>query len=276
MRRRRLPRRSNSRQPLRQDWDKGVITTVKTATLVVPYYRQPLMLARQVREWNSYPEGWKIILVDDGSPEPALPVVQRGAYDALLKDKLRLYRIGVDIPWNRGGARNLGAHVCETDWLVHVDIDHLLPKEAATKLLKATVQTGCWYRFPRWRVGRADDTRRKDKISPDCEFGKIHEHVDSYLITKKLYWSTGGYNEVFSGCLGGGGAFLHRLEKRFAGPPSLLPDGIPLHVYTRTVVQDSSDWALSRDPAEYAARKRIHGEMSDPIRPLNFPWERVL
>lgn len=239
-------------------------------TLIVPYYRNPLMLREQLKNWNSYPDDWhQIIVVDDGSPEPAIDHIH------VRSEKLRLYRINVDIPWNRGGARNLGAHVAGTDWIIHVDIDHVLPPQAANILLNQALTPGFWYRFPRYRVGKADATRRKDKISPDANFGPIHPHVDSYLITKQLYWKIGGYNEDYSGILGGGGAFLKQLE-RTSGAPKLLPPPICLNVYTRHAIADASDLHLSRDPTGYSARKRKVPEMTPAKNPLRFPWERVL
>lgn len=247
---------------------------LQRATLIVPYYRNPGMLRLQLLHWAEMGLGWKIILVDDGSPEPALGVWEGSPARKSLKDQVSIYRIGIDIPWNRGGARNLGAHVADTDWIVQVDIDHILHEPQ--KLLRQNVDPRHWYRFPRWRMGTADETRKKDKIPPDCSFGEIHPHVDSYLITKALYWDVGGYNEDYSGCLGGGGAFLKQLERR-AGPSGMVSCGSALHVYTRSVVKDSSDWALSRDPKEYTRRKKhVASEMQRPSNPLRFPWERVL
>jgi hypothetical protein len=47
-------------------------------TYAIPYYRNPAMLSEQYRIWAGYPEDLKeqieIVLVDDGSPEPAIDV----------------------------------------------------------------------------------------------------------------------------------------------------------------------------------------------------------
>lgn len=243
-------------------------------TLIVPYYRNPRMLERQLQEWELYPPELQIVVVDDGSPEPAGEVLRKA--NVLLHERLRLFRIKVDIPWNRGGARNLGAHVAQTQWIVHIDIDHVLPAESAWRLLDFEAKEDAWYRFPRWRKGRADATRRKDRIPPEQEFGEIHPHVDSYLCTRELYWRVGGYDEDYSGCLGGGNPFLKQLTA--AAELRILPADIHLHVYTRTEVSDASDLTLSRDSAEYTRRRRMK-EMSGrtkPVNPLRFPWEREL
>lgn len=240
-------------------------------SLLIPYYNQPKMLREQVRLWNVYPEGIKIVVVDDGSAVPALPVIQEHA-SGWLKERLSLYRIEVDIPWNRGGARNLATLQSETQWIVHTDIDHVLTGESARLLLEFIPYPGCWYKFERYRNGRADETRKKDKIPDFLDFGKIHPHIDSYLCTREMYWRAGGYNEDFSGCLGGGSPFLALMEK--AGRSELLPPEISLQVYTRSVVADSSA-ALSRDKQEFARRKaKMKGKYKghDPIR---FEWRKM-
>lgn len=244
-------------------------------TLIVPYYRNPLMLAEQLSTWNKYPPGFRFVVVDDGSPDPAFDIVVRTGSAATL-ERLQLYRIGVDIPWNRGGARNLGASVAETPWLVQIDIDHVLPPEAASELLRFQPDPLRWYRFSRYRNGRADATRKKDKISPDEAFGAIHPHVDSYLCTREIYWKVGGYDEDYSGCLGGGNPFLKQLDR--AAEVELLPPAIHLHVYTRDAVADASDTTLSRSSAEYSRRRREKegSGRTKAINPLRFPWARVL
>lgn len=245
-------------------------------TLIVPYYRNMMMLAEQASQWNAYPESVRVIVVDDGSPEPALPIIEANVTDE-ARSRLQLYRIGVDIPWNRGGARNLGSKMAETEWIVHVDIDHLLMADCARTLLDTPVNPKRWYRFNRYRRGRADETRRKDKIPDDQEFGLIEPHIDSYLIGREAYWKTGGYDEDYSGCLGGGSPFLKRLEEK-RGKPEILPKDVFLCVYTRSVVADASDNTLDRDTSEYSRRRKVKEKTGNtkPLNPLRFPWTRVL
>lgn len=234
-------------------------------TLIIPYYRNPNMLRMQLETIANYSDRIKVIVVDDGSPEPAEDVIAPS-------ENLELYRIDVDIPWNRGGARNLGAHMAQTDWIVHVDIDHLLPADCAAELLNKSLDPRCWYRFPRYRLGKADETRRKDAIPDDQEFGQIKPHMDSYLCTRQLYWKAGGYDEDYSGCLGGGTPFTKMLER--TGTLMHLPEDIHLHVVTRSVVDDSSDNTLSRDTSEYSRRKRMKGIVRGR-KPMRFKWHRV-
>ena len=233
-------------------------------TLIIPYYRSPLMLRRQLDEAAGYPPEVQVIVVDDGSPEPAAEVFRD-------EDRPDLYRIEQDIPWNRGGARNLGAHVAETDWIVHVDIDHVLLVEDCRRLLTYRLHPGSWYRFRRFRVGPADETRRKDAIPADAS-GEIKPHIDSYVCHRDLYWRAGGYDEDYSGCLGGGSPFLKMLERE-AGPPIVLQD-VWLQVYTRGVIADASVTDLSRDTSEYSRRRRAKGDVRG-VNPLRFDWSRI-
>lgn len=244
---------------------------LKSVTLIVPYYRNRKMLDEQLKTWEQYPQGYEIILVDDGSSEPAADIVSE--FKPELSAGLKIYRIDVDIPWNRGGARNLGTQEADTDWIIHIDIDHILPSPAAWELLSLPVSHKHWYRFPRYRIGKADETRRKDAIPDNQETGPIKPHIDSYLCTRSMYWDAGGYNEDFSGCLGGGSPFLAEMTK--LSEPALLPEDVYLNVYTRHRVEDASVNTLSRETGEFARRKRsMNGyKGSNPIR---FPWHRVL
>ncbi len=243
-------------------------------TMIVPYYRQPKMLEMQLQTWAHYaPEvrnAFEFVVVDDGSPEPAhVPV----------SADVRLYRIKVDVPWNRGMARNLGTQISETPWVLHVDTDHVLPNVEAALLVQKfrhAKPSKMWYRFKRRRVGAADETRRKDKADPAAKFVDIHPHIDSYLCTPKAYWAAGGYNEDFSGVLGGGSPFLKEME-RANGEPAVLP--IYLHVHTRHSVPDSSEHTLSRDPELFKQRKREIMRLRGTLRghdPVRQPWERLL
>lgn len=256
-------------------------------SVIVPYYRNVEMLKVHLDTWDRYPvevhKQMRLIVVDDGSPEPASHVI--GDWMNTQRTPgwgLQLYRIHPDIPWNRGGARNLGSTVTQDDWLLHMDIDHVMPVKAAEALAawmrdRRYLGSGdTWYRFERYRYGRADETRKKDKLDPAATFGKIKPHIDSYLCQRALYWKVGGYDEDYSGCLGGGSPFLQQLER--AAPVQVLPEPICLHVYTRSTCKDASDFSLSRDTSEYSRRRKAKEARGDTKakNPLRFSWGRVL
>jgi hypothetical protein len=254
-------------------------------TMIVPYYRQPAMLRKQLETWAEYSlavrDAMRFIVVDDCSPEPA-----KVAFDepgAPLAN-ISLYRIDKDVPWNRGMARNLGTKMATTPWVLHVDTDHILPPDSAAALVKQmrvvldivkTPHVEDWFRFERFRVGAADETRKKDRADPKAKFVKIHPHIDSYLCTPEAYWKAGGYNEDFSGVLGGGTPFLKEME-RTNGEPGLI--SFPLHVHTRDSVPDSSEHTLPRDPEAFKRRKREIMAKRGTLRghdPIRLPWHKV-
>lgn len=246
-------------------------------TLIIPYYRNVAMLKLQLAAIARYDQRIRVVIVDDGGPEEAFDVIQAAGYTwNTFGARLEVYRILEDIPWNRGGARNVGATVAATEWIMHVDIDHLLPITCAARLLDVdNFKPIYWYRFPRYRVGMADETRKKDLIDRDASFGQIKPHIDSYLCTKSLYWLAGGYDEDYSGCLGGGSPFLQQLER--TAPVTLTPPDVHLHVYTRSACPDASDNTLSRDTSEYSRRRKAKeaAKNTKAKNPLRFKWERV-
>lgn len=250
-------------------------------TVIVPYYRQPGMLKKQLENWRAYDavtrSQFRLVIVDDCSPEPAIDVIAPFLWP-LGKPDLELYRVLEDVPWNRSMARNLGSHVARTKWLLHMDTDHIMPPEAAERLVAQYKHfpDDHWYKFRRFRIGKADETRMKDMIPRSVEYGEIKPHVDSFLCTRDLYWKVGGYDPDYAGCLGGGGAFLRQFK--VAGKECIAPGDTYLHVFTRDKVKDASVHTLDRDTSEYGRRRRVKERAGNTkvVNPIRYPWERVL
>lgn len=239
-------------------------------TLVVPYYRNPEMLAAQVEYWRKQPPEIDVIVVDDGSPEPAVPIVEPAIRDGL---PIRVLKIMEDIPWNQNGARNLGTLKANTDWVLHVDIDHVLPPASAEALLEMDFTSSHWYRFARYRVGRADETRKKDGIPEDKVYGKIHPHINSFLCERDLYIRLGGYDEDYCGSLGGATPFLKELEK--AAQVVDLKDPYCLNVFTRDAIPDANDTHLSRDTSRFRELRRQKKHNPKKPRMCQYSWVEV-
>tara|TARA_R110002096_G_scaffold173997_13_gene349656 strand:- start:1238 stop:1918 length:681 start_codon:yes stop_codon:yes gene_type:complete len=154
-------------------------------TLIYTYYNQTEMLQRQLENWASYPEELKqqirIMLVDDCSKTPVSELVGEPDFH------LEIYRVMEDMYCNIGGARNLGTKVCETEWMFHSDMDHILPPSEAEKV-----------------VALAEKNERKiykfQRIDP--ESGKTKIHPGTMLLTRKVYWEVGGCDEDFVGNYG--------------------------------------------------------------------------
>ncbi len=233
-------------------------------TLIVPFYRNVEMLQLQEKMWADYDPRIKIILVDDGSPESAADILS----DAC---RAEIYRVDADIPWNRNGARNLGAHVADTKWILHTDIDHILAAPYANDLIDQDLDDTHWYKFKRFRLGAADETRQKDTIPAADRWGEIKPHIDSYLCTKELYWAVGGYDEDYSGSLGGSAPFLSMMQSTAV---VRILDDTQLYVVTRHVCKDASDNTLSRSRSRYEKLRQEKGNIKGE-NPIRFEWSQV-
>lgn len=209
-------------------------------SLVVTYYGQPAMLAEQAKAWADYPDGVEVVLVDDGSAEPAAP-----------QPRSRGYRVGVDIPWHQDGARNLGATVAAGEWLLLLDIDHILPLREAERLLAMlpTLRPRTAYRPARRLVDDAYPLGRAANI---------------WLLRKAEFWAVGGYDERLCGSYGTDLEFRPRLR-------SVLKEAnvpVTLDVYRGGDVADAATRGLDRTvvkPPKLAGEPKV----------LGFPWGRV-
>lgn len=238
-------------------------------TYVVAYYDNPLMLAEQYRLWASYPDDLKaqieVVIVDDASPRwPALDVHRP---DGL--PRLRIYRVAVDVPWHQDGARNLGAFVAKGSWLFLTDMDHMLPAESLRSIL-AIKNKSRIYTFGRIEPD-GTPTRNKD--------GELKPHINTYALTKKLYWEIGGYDEDFCGMYGTDGMFRTRA---FETAPNQHCPHIPIVRHSRETIPDASTTTLPRkegrkpgDKEKLEAIKFREGRIGK-ITVLDFEWERAL
>lgn len=232
-------------------------------SIVQPYYRNPGMLAHQYALWASYPAALKaqieIVLVDDGSPEPAADVPRPAGLPPL-----RIYRVLEDRLWHQHGARNLGATVAASSWLFMTDMDHELPTASLEALLRATASAG----------DRVFTFHRLDapNLTPKLLHGAPHPHQNTFAVTKTRYWAAGGYDEDLCGFYGTDGYFLRRMV---IGAEIVHLLDAPVVRYPREVIPDAStraDREAGRRPGDrQAVMSRRQPDV--PPRVLQFPWE---
>jgi len=164
-------------------------------SLVYPYYNNRICLERQLQSWIQLPRELagklEIVLVDDGSPQPA-------SVPPDYPMNLTLLRVREDIRWNQPGARNLGTKLAEGEWVIASDIDHLLQSEGLSQILSMSKDLRSVYFF----------SRRREDGSPR------NPHPNSFLVSKKMFWEVGGYDEDFCGHYGHDDTFLRlRFER---------------------------------------------------------------
>lgn len=220
----------------------------KRVTLVVPYYQNALFLETQAAIWRTYPSEASIVLVDDGSPEPAkLP-------SGL--DRVRLFRIDQDVPWNWLAARNIGAHHAADGWLLLTDMDHVVPLDTMRAVIHGQHDPSVVYGFSRREHTGAE----------------IPPHSASFLMTRDMFWKIGGYDEALAGHYGSDG--VYRKEIRKHAPIQILSDVLVRYEY----VDDSSTSAYRRKlPEDTAAIQRLVAARPSTWTPrvLSFPYHEV-
>lgn len=199
-------------------------------SIAFPYYDNPEMLNFQISYLESFPrdiqEHIEVVLVDDGSPiNPALESLHRRQLQ-----NLRLFRIEVDKPWNQDAARNIAAFEAKGEYLLLTDIDHVVPLATVQALLDV------------------DDLDSVFTLSRKAHFSDkvIPPHVNSYFLSRKKYWSIGGYDEDFWGTYGSDKLFRKKVMR--AGGVTLL-DHARLELVTRGSISDAKNTALPRSPS---------------------------
>jgi len=223
----------------------------KLITLIYPYYSNPDFFRLQCAWWSTYPawlrEHLSVIVVDDGSPIPAtLPAVQ--------PFPMRLFRIEVDVRWNWLAARNIGFHHAPEGWCIVTDMDHVIPESTATSLVYGRHDPSVIYALSR--------------IEHSGEV--LGSHPNSFVMTRRMFWKIGGYDEALSGMYGSDGDFRRRCAAK--AQLKLLSDRLVRHEYHL----DSSTTAYKRKQPEDNVSRLVsaRGKGWKP-RTLSFPYHEA-
>ena len=238
-------------------------------TITIPYYEAPDMLRKQLEYWNNYAPHVKdkleVIVVDDGSQKYSAANVLTSCDKPSFP--IRLYWIKENIPWNISGALNLAFTEAAEGWVFSGTMDHVFPSESIVELLDRLpdFDVNKYYRFPRIRFS----TKQKEQ-SP----GNL------FLLTRKLFWEVGGYDEDFAGWYGGvGNSFKRELNRQ---SQEVLVDDIHILHYTSDVIPDSAvnEWGRKGSAFDWRVapnKKKLQKKLTiyKPQQYLRFQWTRV-
>lgn len=165
---------------------------MKLITICLSYFNQNEILKKHIKAWKSFPAAAKerlnFSVIDDHSKIPAVEVLN----DIDLSDiDLSIYRVEDDIFCNMSGVKNLSAKVCETEWMLELDMDTMASAESVEKMLKKAEGSGKGEAF-RFNRRVEDSQHEKNDI--------VHPFV--CLIRKDDFWRAGGCDEDFAGSYG--------------------------------------------------------------------------
>jgi hypothetical protein len=199
----------------------------------------------------------QFVIVDDGSP------LKFEIPDFNLN--LTWLRITDDIPWNLGGARNLGVVYAKSDKILLTDLDHEFPEHTLAHALRMRNTGRRMYRFYRKR-------RTSGEFSPLA-------HANSFLMSRARFLRLYGYDEEFCGAYGYFGGWLTQFHRYHGSWVLKLP-----HKYfciKNDVAGPEADHDLKRDKSQNQQlylRKRNEvdhwgAEAGHSRLFLNFRWE---
>jgi len=249
----------------------------KHLTILVPYYKQPLMLRRQIEEWWKYNVAYKdnltIIVVDDGSP---LKAAHHVLCDAVLPDlDIRLYQIKENIPWNTPGVFNLGFSEAPDGWVLLNGIDHLLPADEFEKVMRDGVLGGGLDPAYAYRPARA-------KVKPDGSLDQYKPPYGILFIQRAVFWQVGGYDEDFSGCYGSNSSLFQKSLQKHA--PIINKEEYHMWYFNRAMIEDASvtDWGRKESKRAVALNEALTDKIKKtkkvgykPKNYLRFTWNRT-
>lgn len=229
-------------------------------TIIHTYYNEKTLLETQIERWNVYNQPINIILIDDGSQKiPAIDVVKQHT----LKDFIdfSLYRVTEDIGFNSHGCRNLGASLAQTDWLLFLDIDYTIQPVDLKRLQMIRLDPNTWYQLNAKFKGR----------------GESYMALNQFLISKKMFLDSEGYDESFVPYHMGDRQFLEQLEKKYKKENLDWLNLTCRRGGRKAVIKDDIDIPIYDDEKMLLYTPAVDSKNFDKTRTkINFNWTKLL
>ena len=225
------------------------IHTYPPFTISLSYYNDGDFLMNQIAAFREYLNEIKIQIIDDGSQSD--PIDQ---YINKIPKNISIYKITSDIAWNIPGVRNLGSMIASTPWILHLDMDHIVPKQSIKKILEIDFsKQKKFYSFNR-------------KVN-----GKTKFTAGTLLISRDDFWSCGGYDEDFAGTYGHNDPYL-RYKLNYFGVKEIKLKDVWLEDYGEEASCKLSRNEIERNQILMQKKIRQKEFFSKSIR---FDWKKI-
>lgn len=146
--------------------------------------------------------------LDQKSPDVVLDLLRRyERYSPEVLDRMQFVVVD-DIPWNQGGARNLGMVYAASDKVLLTDIDHEFPEATLAKMLR---MRECGRDF--FKIYRTDPVSGKLR----------HGHSNTFLLSRARFLRLYGYDEEFCGHYGAEDYRFVKFQKYHGSRQRYLP-----------------------------------------------------
>jgi hypothetical protein len=227
-------------------------------SIISHFYGHPERVLSQIEHWSKISPDLlselEFILVDDCSEVPVvLPPNNLN---------LRLFRITTDIPWNQGGARNLGAFQAKGDWALFFDIDQKLELDTLGMLLKVTSIEDMATTMFFLRIRSLVDVQTNQSLSA---------HPNTFLVNLSEFKNHGMYDEDFSGHYGYEDLYLNPVWEKNGGRRILLDAPVFFEDLGFGTTNFNRD--VERNKELFAEKVRSGARNSPGI--LRFEWQEV-
>jgi len=157
---------------------------MKKITICYPYCNQPELLNHHIDIWENYNDEIKekldFIIMDQGYSIKPLKIKRNLKVDLKVYGIIDAYR-SKKVQWIYG-CHNLAYMMCNTDWLLYSNLDHIIDGNTIDKILKLPMRDpNVYYMFKRYPYKNKD------------------YHRGTWMIHKEAFWKSLGIEEAMNG-----------------------------------------------------------------------------